>query len=165
MADLRSLVIEYLAALDADHALPLRRGVTRSDLVTSMKALSRALAALRAAVATPPDTGWRDRVPTEAEVRAHAEEHEALPGVGSWQWRGGDGLCHSVRLSHEVQMCLSKFRYCVTIPLASLEDRCDSVDLVAQDFARREDEWRRAMELEMESEMKTRAEMQERTKT
>lgn len=70
------------------------------------------------------------------------------------------------RLSYELELARSPRLEChVTVPIASLGDRQDVADLVAQAFARREDEWRRAMELEMESEMKTRAEMQERTKT
>jgi hypothetical protein len=78
VADLHTLVREYLAMdnetlYDASEVMRLRR-------------------ALRAAVATPPDTGWRDRAPTSAEVRAHAEAHPNRYGEGHWMLLDEGGL-------------------------------------------------------------------------
>jgi len=67
---------------------------TRSALLASMAGVERALDALRAAVATPPDTGWRDRAPTEAEVRAHRrghpDEHTSMAGL--WMYQPTEGM-------------------------------------------------------------------------
>ena len=80
VADLHTLVREYLAMdnetlYDASEVMRLRR-------------------ALRAAVATPPDTGWRDRAPTEAEVRAHRrghpDEHTSMAGL--WMYQPTEGM-------------------------------------------------------------------------
>lgn len=80
MADLHTLVREYLAMdnetlYDASEVMRLRR-------------------ALRAAVATPPDTGWRDRAPYSEEVYAHEKAHPVILGRprGLWMVRGPDVL-------------------------------------------------------------------------
>lgn len=105
MGDLRSLVIEYFAAQDAKRcAADLRDGVPPhhshrgepwdSAYLLACERAHAADVALRAAVATPPDTGWRDRAPTEAEVRAHRrghpDEHTSMAGL--WMYQPTEGM-------------------------------------------------------------------------
>lgn len=75
MGDLHTLVREYLAALDARANVYLRMIPTARDISDLDSAVQHTERALRAAVATTVDTGWRDRAPTAAEVIAHHEAH------------------------------------------------------------------------------------------
>lgn len=105
MGDLRSLVIEYFAAQDAKRcAADLRDGVPPhhshrgepwdSAYLLACERAHAADVALRAAVATPPDTGWRDRAPYSEEVYAHKKAHPVILGRprGLWMVRGPDVL-------------------------------------------------------------------------
>lgn len=90
-------VLRYpvVSGLLPDQSVYTVRGDGTSVRLT-LYASEKDMVAGRRAVAA--DTGWRDRPPTETEVRAHAEAHENAIGTGSWQWRDGDGLVHTAHL-------------------------------------------------------------------